>query len=69
MRIASVQADKPLAKAGAKKDDLIVTINGVSMRNAADCRLKFRCYWEDKEVMLSLRRVDKLVDITVKLRD
>ena len=68
MRVKSAQVGKAFAQAGIQKDDMLVAINDIKVSNAESCRRELRHrYWEEKEVILSLRRAGKPLEISVKL--
>ena len=65
--VRSVIADSPAAKAGLKTGDVIATVNGERIRNAAELRQKVSAKSESNSVKLGVIRNKSEMSVTVEL--
>jgi serine protease Do len=60
-----VLADSPAAKAGFKKDDLVLTINGEIVKNVRDCKKIFDVLPAGEEVVILIKRKNEILRATL----
>jgi len=65
--ISQVESDSPAQKAGLKRNDFIIKLNGSQMKKGADLRLKIANANPGDTIKLTIYRGEKLLDINVKI--